>query len=135
MKRSPYRSYLEGEIYEPDEVVYYKIIATDGMITGMEAALRSLLSEGQVRAVIRPQTGAEGISGLYLYSSKASIEHAEKVVMWMLREENPSLLPMEVFSPDTYRSEVDAMRLLHRIANAYEPIGLLPKKKEEMKAN
>ena len=62
MKSSPYRSYLEGEIYEPEEVVYYKIIATDGMITGMMVAIRGLLADGTLRAVIRPQAGAPGIS-------------------------------------------------------------------------
>ena len=133
MKRSPYRTYLEGEVYEPEEIVYYKIIATDGMIAGMEAALRSVLSDGKVRTVIRPQAGAPGISGLYLYSAKASVEHAEKIVMWLLREENSALLPMEIFSTGTYRGETDAMRLLHRIADAYEPIALLPKKKDESK--
>ena len=131
MKRSPYRNYLEGEVYEPNEVVYYKIIATDGMIAGMEAALRNLMSDGKLRTVIRPQAGAPGISGLYIYSSKATVKHAENVVMWMLREENPALLPMEVFAQGPYRSEQDAIRLLHRIANEYEPIALLPKRKNK----
>ena len=131
MKRSPYRNYLEGEVYEPDEVVYYKVIATDGMITGMEAALRNLMSDGKLRSVIRPQAGAPGISGLYIYSAEATVKHAENVVMWMLREENPALLPMEVFAQGPYRSEQDAIRLLHRIANEYEPIALLPKRKKK----
>ena len=131
MKRSPYRNYLEGEVYEPDEVVYYKIIATDGMIAGMEAALRNLMSDGKLRTVIRPQAGAPGISGLYIYSSEATVKHAENVVMWMLREDNPALLPMEIFAQRPYRSEQDAIRLLHRIANEYEPIALLPKRKNK----
>ena len=136
MRRSPYRSYLEGEIYEPEEVVYYKIIATDGMIAGMEAALRSLLSDGTLRMVIRPQSGATGLSGLYIYSSKATVEHAEKVVLWMLREGNPSIRPTEVFSEKSSRREEDSIRLLHTIAGQYEPIALFPaRKKKEPEAH
>ena len=133
MKRSPYRNYLEGEVYEPDEVVYYKIIATDGMIAGMEAALHELLSDGKLRMVIRQQAGTAGLSGLYIYSAAATVEHAENIVMWMLREENPALQPVEIFAQKPYRSEQDAMRLLHSIANEYEPIALLPRREKKEK--
>ncbi len=133
MKRSPYRNYLEGEVYEPDEVVYYKIIATDGMIAGMEAALHGLLSDGKLRMVIRQQAGTAGLSGLYIYSAAATVEHAENIVMWMLREENPALQPVEIFAQKPYRGEQDAMRLLHSIANEYEPIALLPRREKKEK--
>ncbi len=133
MKSSPYRSYLEGEIYEPEEVVYYKIIATDGMITGMMVAIRGLLADGTLRAVIRPQAGAPGISGLYIYSAKATMKHAQNVVMWMLREKEPALQSVDVFAPVPYRNEHDAIRLLHRLANEYEPVAFLPRRKKRSK--
>ena len=123
MRSSPYRSYLEGEIYEESEIVYYKLIATDGMIAGVEAALKGILNEGYFRSVIRPQAGEEGISALYIYSAEATIEHAENVLMWMLRAENGMLKPVEVFADKPYRSEADAMRLLRKLGNAYEPLG------------
>ncbi len=128
MKASPYRSYLEGEIFEPEEIVYFKLIATDGMISAMEAALQNVLNESGIRSVIRPQAGAPGISGLYLYSELANVEHAENVMMWMLREENPSYRCVEVVGREPYRSEHDAMRLIHTLQRAYEPFILLPRR-------
>ena len=127
MRSSPYRNYLDSEIYEESEIVYFKLIATDGMIAGMEAALKGILNEGHLRSVIRSQTGAEGISALYLYSAEATNEHAENVLMWMLRSENATLKPVEMFAERPYRSEADAMRLLKRLGNAYEPIGFQKK--------
>ena len=127
MRSSPYRSYLDGEIYEEEEIVYYKLIATDGMIAGMEAALKGILNEGLFRSAIRPQTGNEGISALYIYSAEATMAHAENVLMWMLRAENSSLKQVEVFADRPYRSETDAMRLLRKLSNAYEPIGFRKK--------
>ena len=132
MRTSPYRSYLDSEIYEESEIVYYKLIATDGMIAGMEAALKGILNEGHFRSAIRPQAGKDGISALYIYSAEATVEHAEKVLMWMLRAENSALKPVEVFADRPYRSETDAMRLLRKIGNAYEPIGF-PKIEKKIK--
>ena len=131
MKGSPYRSYLEGEIFEPDEIVYFKLIATDGMIPAMEATLRGVLNEGQIRSVVRQQTDAPGISGLYLYSSLANVEHAENVMMWMLREENPAYRCVEVFGKHPYRTEQDAMNLIRTLGRAYEPVIFLPQPKLE----
>ena len=130
MRSSPYRSYLEGEIYEESEIVYYKLIATDGMIAGMEAALKGIMNDGSFRSVIRPQAGEEDISALYIYSAEATNEHAENVLMWMLRAEDSTLKPVEVFADRPYRSEADAMRLLRKLTNAYEPIGF-PKRRTQ----
>ncbi|MBQ6366494.1 MAG: FUSC family protein [Oscillospiraceae bacterium] len=122
MKRSPYRSYLEGEIYETEEIVYYKLIAAEGMIAGMQAALQGILNEGTLRSVIRPQSDAPGISALYLYSAEATVRHAENVMMWMLRNQNPSYQMEEIFAREPYRTEMDALHLLRRLGNAYEPL-------------
>ena len=132
MRSSPYRSYLEGEIYEEEEIVYYKLIATDGMIAGLEAALGEILTDGHLRSVIRQQAGEPGISALYIYSAEATNEHAENVMMWILRTENETLIPVEVFAERPYRSESDAMRLLRKLGNAYEPIGF---RKKDIKAD
>ena len=131
MRSSPYRSYLEGEIYEEEEIVYYKLIAADGVIAGLEAALGDVLTDGHFRSVIRPQAGEPGISALYIYSAEATNEHAEKVMMWILCTENETLKPVEVFADRPYHSESDAMRLLRKLGNAYEPIGF-PKKENKV---
>ena len=65
-----------------------------------------------------------GISGLYIYASSATIPLAEQRLMDRLRAEDPSLQPVEIFAPRPYRSEHDAMHLLHRVGNAYEPLAI-----------
>ena len=45
-------------------------------------------------------------------------------MMDRLREREPDLRPVEIFAPRPYRSEHDAMHLLHRVGNAYEPLAL-----------
>ena len=124
MRRSPYRSYLEGEIYDPAEIVYIKILAEDSRITELEYSLRTVLPRGRLRGVSRPQAGAPGISGLYIYSHTATMEQAQKRLMQRLREDDPALEPVEIVSREGYRSERDAVHLLHILERYYEPVGL-----------
>ncbi len=121
MRGSPYRSYLEGEIYDDAEIVYYKIIARDAVIADLEACLRDFIAGKHLRFVSRPQS-VSGISGLYIYASTAAIPLAEQRLMDFLRKKEPDLKPVEIFSRGPYRSEHDAMHLLHRVGNAYEPV-------------
>ena len=123
MRGSPYRSYLEGEIYDDLEIVYYKIIAKDSVIADLEACLQDFVAGKKLRAVTRPQS-VPGISGLYIYASSATIPLAEQRLMDRLRAEDPSLQPVEIFAPRPYRTEHDAMHLLHRVGNAYEPLAI-----------
>jgi hypothetical protein len=124
MRRSPYRDYLEGEVYVPEEVVYIKVIDEAGKLIDTEYHLRKSLPKGKLRAVIRPQAGAPGIDGLYIYAHTATMEQAEKRVMQMLREENGSLSPVDIHLPGRYRSDLDAMHVLHILASTYEPLKL-----------
>ena len=121
MKSSPYRSYLDGEIYEPEEIVYFKIIDSTENIGALEAKLRDYLEGRKLRAVSRPQS-APGISGLYFYADTASLAQAEERVMAYLREREPDLRATEIFLGRPYHSEHDAMQLLHRLGNLYEPL-------------
>ena len=132
MKASPYRSYLEGEIYEPEEIVYFKIIDDTANIDALEAQLQDYLAGRKLRAVSRPQS-VPGISALYLYADTATLPLAEERLMRLLREKEPGLRPMEVFLRTPYRSEHDAVHLLHRLGNLYEPLKILRmiRKKED----
>ena len=96
MKGSPYRSYLEGEICDPEEIVYLKIIAPYGRIEEIERSLRTVLPKGKLRRVIRPQQGGDDLAALYIYAHAATQEQAQKRLMEMLREEDPSLVPVSV---------------------------------------
>ena len=133
MKASPYRSYLDGEIYKDEEPVYFKIIDEDEKILLLRNKLHTLLRDQKLRSVIRPQTAAPGISGLYIYSSMANNCRAELKLMQMLHEKEPQLEDVRVFLPGGYHSEADAMHLLHTVGNYYEPLKIkrLFKKKND----
>ncbi len=131
LRRSPYRSYLEGEIYEPGEIVYLKIIAEVEELTALEEQLRPMLAKKHLRAVMRAQHVGAGLYGLYLYSERANPAAAEKRLMDLLRKEEPGLKAVEVFSRTGCRSEHDAMHLLYALGNAYEPVKLPFRKRSE----
>ena len=131
MRRSPYRSYLEEETVDPEEIVYCKLIGTDAQCEAWRASLQSLLHTHNLRAVVRREAGVENISGLYLYSEKVSMKQAENRLMAMLREKEPALQAREVFLKRPYQSERDAIHLLNRLENLYEPVRLPWKRKKE----
>ena len=124
MKRSPYRDYLDEGDFPDEEIVYLKLIGTDRETERWLARLQSFLHSRHLRGVIRPEAGTNGISGLYIYSARASVKQAENKVMEVLRKENPDLQPVEVFLEHPYETEHDAMHLLHRLGNLYEPVRL-----------
>ena len=124
MKRSPYRDYLDEGDFPPEEIVYLKLIGTDKETERWLARLHSFLHSRHLRGVIRPEAGTNGISSLYLYSAHVSLKHAENKVMELMRKEDPSLQPKEVFLDHPFRSEHDAMHLLHRLELLYEPLRL-----------
>jgi len=124
MRRSPYRSYLEGEIYKEDEIVYIKIIDETDKIRVLEKKLGGFLRHKKLRMAARPES-VPGVSALYFYADTASMPQAEERVMEYLRRKEPSLRAREVFADTPYRSEHDALHLLHRLANLYEPLKIL----------
>ena len=129
MRRSPYRSYLDGENYAPDEIVYCKIIDSEEQTDALRRRLQSLLHNNHLRAIVRPEAGAVGISALYIYSARATMRQAESRLMQQLREQDPSLRSVEVFLRADYRSDYDAMSLLHTLGNLYEPVRLFRRRK------
>ena len=122
MRRSPYRSYLEGEIYDAAEIVYLKIIAEAPAAEKAAQLLKDYLPGSGLRVAVRAQE--EGLVGLYFYSELATVEHAKSRLIRMLREKEPALHAVDVFLRTPYRSELDAMRLLHKLGSYYEPLRL-----------
>ena len=125
MKRSPYRSYLEGEIYRAEEIVYLKVIDEDDKIAVLEKKLRRDLAGRSLRMVRRREVTAPGVSSLYFYADTADMPRAEQRLMRILHEKEPALRPREVFLSAPYLTEHDAMHLLHRLSNLYEPLKIL----------
>lgn len=52
------------------------------------------------------------------------MEQTGRRVMAMLRQDNPDLTPMPILSRGKYRSERDAVHLLHLVEKHYEPLRL-----------
>ena len=121
MRASPYRSYLEGEILDDAEIVYFKVIDSEERILELEKRLGYAALDRKLRLVSRPQS-EPGVSGLYFYAGNATMSGARDALMAKLQAQEPGLRPVEVFSRTPYRTEADAMHLLHRIGNAYEPL-------------
>lgn len=124
MHRSPYRSYLEGEIFEPGEIVYLKFIGQKAEIPALVKRLQSVLPAELLRTVIRDQAGGPTLGSLYIYSAKANMEQAGRRLMTQLQKTDPDLTPMPILSRGKYRSERDAVHLLHLVEKHYEPIYL-----------
>ncbi len=130
MKSSPYRSYLEGEILDASEIVYFKVIDETSIIRVLEKRLCYALQGHGLRVASHPQA-APGVSGLYFYSEEATVQNAEDRLMAILREKEPELQGVELTSPVPYRTEADAIHLLHRLGNAYEPLWFFSRRKEK----
>ena len=131
MRSSPYRSYLDGESFLPEEIVYLKLISESDKIAVLEKRLRTALSVHGLRAAVREQAGVPGLAGLYLYARDATMENAAARLLARLRQDNAALSGQSVALQAPYRSEHDAMVLLHRLESAYEPLWLFRKKREE----
>ena len=128
MRRSPYRSYLEGEILDAEEIVYLKVIGQKLEMAQLADRLRPVLPEDQLRPVVRDQAGGPTLGSLYVYSARATMEQAGRRLMEKLRRDDPALTPMPILSRGKYRSERDAVHLLHLVEKHYEPLRL-PKRR------
>jgi hypothetical protein len=77
-----------------------------------------------------------GVSGLYIYSEKATVESAADFLMDYLGTEETGLEKVEILPDRAYESEHDALVLMNRIGNVYEPVkffGRRNSKKKERK--
>lgn len=124
MRRSPYRSYLEGEIYDPSEIIYIKIISTRDFL---EQILEDLYRNDKtlfyaLRPVVRIHKESPECKALYLYSAQSSIKVAQAFLMDRLKEKTDDLALQEFRLRSPYHSERDALHLLHKIEKSYEPI-------------
>lgn len=124
MKRSPYRHYLEGDSFEPGEIVYIKVIAATVETDSILISLYDSLPHWGLRAAVRAQAGLPGSGSLYFYSAGATMERAEEKLVRLLREKDPKLQPVEVFSETGYGTEHDAVHLVHQLGKSYEPVAL-----------
>ena len=127
MKRSPYRQYLEDDAFDPRDIVYIKIVAKEERAERIWRGLKDSLPGHGLRAALRAQAGLTNGSGLYFYAAEANVGEARERLMRLMREKEPGLQEKEVFSKKSYRSEHDAIHLMHVLSNLYEPVRFLPR--------
>ena len=125
LKKSPYRYYLDDDRFPMADVVYLKLVGEQHELEQIKNQLQPAFEKMKLRAVIRPQAGLENGYSLYFYSSHATQENAQKQLMHLLARTNPNLEVYEMQSEKGYRTEYDAIRLMRRIGNAYEPLLLV----------
>lgn len=122
MKRSPYRQYLDEDTFDPKDIVYIKIVAREDKAEYIWRSIKDFLPGNSLRAVLRPQAGLERGSGLYFYAAQANVQQAEEKLMTIMQRKEPRLKAKEVFYKKGYRSEHDAVHLMHMLSNQYEPV-------------
>ena len=119
MKRSPYRSYLKGEILKEAEIVYYKIIDKKDRIEEIEKDLHKALPERRFRIVKRDQGESPEIKSIYIYDHAAERGHAKAVLMQTLY---PQMRSEDVIIKPGKRDDSTALQLLSKIEDTYEPV-------------
>ncbi|MBR6965456.1 MAG: FUSC family protein [Clostridia bacterium] len=121
LKRSPYRQYLDEDTFDPKDIVYIKIVAKEERAERIWRAIKELLPNNGLRVVLRSQAGLDRGSSLYFYAEQANVQQAEKQLMRIMHEKEPRLKAKEVFYKKGYHSEHDAIHLMSRLGNLYEP--------------
>ena len=124
MRRSPYRHYLNDDSFDLKDIVYMKIVAREERAERIWRDIKDLLPQSGLRGVFRPQPGLDGGASIYFYASDATVDHAKKQVLERIRAGHPELQPREITVAAKYHSEHEAIRLLHTLGNAYEPLHL-----------
>ena len=128
LKSSPYRSYLEGEVFNPDEIVYFKLISDREGALALAERLRDRLPPCHLRSALRPQAGAPGAWGLYLYNEDATVERSKETLLTLLAGEGGTLMPIDLRAQRPYESEHDALHLLNELERRFEPVYLWKRK-------
>lgn len=127
MKRSPYRHYLDGMYREDDYITFIRIIDTKERIQELAYEIRSVLPTGMFRTEIREEARFPEYSSLYFYDPKATFAEMKKRVCKLQKAETPvDMLP----KTSRYLPEHDALMLLSRLKNIFEPVAILPHRKK-----
>ena len=125
LKRSPYRYYLDDDRFSVSDVVYFKLVTTQERAERLQRELEPTLEKMKLRSVIRPQAGLEEGCGLYFYALHADPEHARAHLMRLLRQKDPALEACVISADRPFSNEADAVRLLRKVDEAYEPLLLM----------
>lgn len=121
LKRSPYRYYLDDDHFSVSDVVYLKVVTDGDDADRIQRELEPMMEKMKLRSVVRPQAGLEDGCSLYFYAATANIQHAQAHLMQLLRQERPELEMRDMGAERAYQTDHDAILLLRRLKNEYEP--------------
>ena len=118
-----------------DRIAFIRVIDTPERIEQLKYEIQSVLPPGMFRMEMREEAQFKNYMGLYFYDSAATVQEMKQRVMKYLQEKNGTVLKPRDMLPklSKYRPEQDALLLLSRVKNKYEPISLsaLFKKKDK----
>ena len=119
LKKTPYRSYFNEEIFEEKEIVYFKMIDTEDNIIRLENLLTGMLPPEHFRIVRhRDDTGPKA-SALYIYDAMATVENAKKKLLSLIPN-GSSMTPVDVSLPGGFRYPNDALHVLSLVDRRFE---------------
>ena len=123
MKRSPYRNYVEGGFSDEDQICFIRVIDYDEIIEELELRFLDMINRTRFRVVRRPQHKLQGYSGLYFYHPQATVENCmEYLIHEMSKGQDRTLIPVDMSQSVPYESEHQAIALLNRTRQIFEPI-------------
>lgn len=121
MKRSPYRNYVYGDPAPEDQICFIRVIAPDEVINEYEQKLLPLIPD-TLRMEKRKQPRMNQCSGLYFFNANATIENQKANLIQYLKDHGEhGLVPVDMISQDGYLSIRDALHLLRKLRDIYEP--------------
>lgn len=124
MKRSPYRHYLDGTFREDDYIAFIRVIDEKDKIEELSYEIQSVLPIGMFRTQIREEARFPEYASLYFYSPKATTDEMKRRVQTIMETRKNTQLEAVDMRPRTskYLPEHDALILLSRLKNTFEPI-------------
>ncbi|MBQ9009046.1 MAG: FUSC family protein, partial [Clostridia bacterium] len=127
MRHSQYRYYLDSDSYDPDEIVYIKIVYNSRMENpAIHAELDSIIMRNHMRAEHFRQVSAPNAYGVYIYSAEATIANAQQYLLRHLPNDGHRFEPIEISLDHGCQSPYDSIHLLHVVSRMYEPLAILP---------
>ncbi len=122
LKSSPYRHYLQEEVFDEAEVVSFKIVGKTEDITALEKKLYSDIPVERFRIVRRKERDENDISSLYIFDADATLDYAKTKIIEFVGKGTP-LTPVDVFLSDGYRYRNDALHVLSLVEHKFEKPG------------
>ena len=124
MRRSLYRNYMDGSYHDDDFIAFVRVIDEAAKIEELAYRLRGVLPSGMFRMEERVEARFPEYKGLYFYNPKANAAEMMQRVKKIMEKKYDMELTSVTLEPTAgkFLPEHDAMMLMNRLKNKYEPI-------------